>query len=178
MERYLGACVFDYPRQMRLTISSTGFQNKTDIDDLTPYIDRSTRPCLLLFTAEHRWSPTVRLLTARYGDRVHKAQGDVDGVAERLRSDPNSIVCGMMRYWTGLDVNALGLVVIDKVPYEPDFYPRRSFMNELRLGNLWNNDYIERCNAKLVQGLGRLIRNAESRGRVAYIRDSRAWHPK
>ena len=180
VERICAPCLFDYPRQMILTIAPkhTDHHNMPGIDDIVPHIDRSKGACLLLFTARRRRDLVVEELRRRYGEaRVLQAEEDVETVTRRLREDASSIVCGLRRYWTGLDVETLGLVVIDKLPFDPDFKPRKHLMTSMGMRGLWAESYMDRTNATLVQGIGRLIRNPDSVGREAYIRDSRARRP-
>ena len=176
--RFRAPCLFDYPRQMELAISREEHHRSPGIGDLVPRIDASAGACLLLFTSRRRWGLVAEALERHYGGaRVLRAEEDVEAVTARLRRDPLAIVCGLRRYWTGLDVATLGLVVVDQVPFEADFWPRKRLMALLGMAELWDDGYKERSHAKLVQGVGRLIRNAESTGRQAYIRDRRARRP-
>lgn len=171
-------CLFDYPRQMELSIAKGEHHTSPGIGDLVPRIDASKGACLLLFTSRHRWDLVAKELGGHYGgERVLRAEEDVEAVTARLRGDPSVIVCGLRRYWAGLDVATLGLVVVDQVPFESDFWPRKKLMARIGMGKLWDEGYKDRSNAKLIQGIGRLIRDAESVGRQAYIRDRRARRP-
>jgi len=96
---------------------------------------------------------------------------------ERFRDTPNAILVGSQSFWEGVDVKgeALSLVVIDKLPFNPPDDPvlaaRIEQINRAG-GNAFMEYQVPRAVIALKQGAGRLIRDETDRG-VLVICDPR-----
>ncbi|MBL0140804.1 MAG: ATP-dependent DNA helicase [Betaproteobacteria bacterium] len=96
---------------------------------------------------------------------------------ERFRDTPNAILIGSQSFWEGVDVkgDALSLVVIDKLPFNPPDDPvlaaRIDQINRAG-GNAFMEYQVPRAVIALKQGAGRLIRDETDRG-VLMICDPR-----
>ncbi len=96
---------------------------------------------------------------------------------ERFRDTPNAILVGSQSFWEGVDVKgeALSLVVIDKLPFNPPDDPvlaaRIEQINRAG-GNAFMDYQVPRAVIALKQGAGRLIRDETDRG-VLMICDPR-----
>ncbi len=96
---------------------------------------------------------------------------------ERFRDTPNAILLGSQSFWEGVDVKgeALSLVVIDKLPFNPPDDPvlaaRIEQINRAG-GNAFMQYQVPRAVISLKQGAGRLIRDETDRG-VLMICDPR-----
>lgn len=102
-------------------------------------------------------------------------QGDMTRteLVRRFREEP-SILYGLKSFWEGVDIagEALSLVVIDKLPFEPPNDP----VNEARVaqmkvaGENWFGTYtLPQAVLRLKQGLGRLLRTSQDRGVMAIL---------
>ncbi|NJD87432.1 MAG: ATP-dependent DNA helicase [Betaproteobacteria bacterium] len=96
---------------------------------------------------------------------------------DRFRDTPNAILLGSQSFWEGVDVKgeALSLVVIDKLPFNPPDDPvlaaRIEQINRAG-GNAFMQYQVPRAVIALKQGAGRLIRDETDRG-VLMICDPR-----
>ena len=96
---------------------------------------------------------------------------------ERFRDTPNAILLGSQSFWEGVDVKgeALSLVVIDKLPFNPPDDPvlaaRIEQINRAG-GNAFMQYQVPRAVIALKQGAGRLIRDETDCG-VLMICDPR-----
>ncbi|HEX4943130.1 MAG TPA: ATP-dependent DNA helicase, partial [Usitatibacteraceae bacterium] len=96
---------------------------------------------------------------------------------ERFRDTANAILVGSQSFWEGVDVKgeALSLVVIDKLPFNPPDDPvlaaRIDQINRAG-GNAFMEYQVPRAVIALKQGAGRLIRDETDRG-VLMICDPR-----
>jgi ATP-dependent DNA helicase DinG len=93
---------------------------------------------------------------------------------EMFRSDERSVLLGAASFWQGVDVQGHGLrnVIITRLPFEPPDRP----LTEARLerireqgGDPFREDSLPRAVIRFKQGIGRLIRSAEDRGRVVVL---------
>jgi len=85
-----------------------------------------------------------------------------------------SVLLGVASFWEGVDVSgdALSLVAIDKLPFEPPDDPiLQGTVNLIKRagGNEWEEYIIPRLIIKLKQGVGRLIRSDTDRGVIAIL---------
>ncbi len=96
--------------------------------------------------------------------------------SELLRQfkEEHSVLFGLKSFWEGVDIpgEALSLVVIDKLPFDPPDDPvhsaRISLMKEA--GENWFSSYVlPQAVLRLKQGLGRLLRTREDRGVMAIL---------
>jgi Rad3-related DNA helicase/serine/threonine protein kinase len=91
----------------------------------------------------------------------------------RFKEEP-AVLCGLKSFWEGVDIpgEALSLVVIDKLPFDPPDDPvhaaRVKLMKES--GADWFGAYVlPQAVLRLKQGLGRLLRTREDRGVMAIL---------
>jgi len=105
-------------------------------------------------------------------------QGDLPR-AELLKQfrEQNSVLFALRSFWEGVDIagDALTLVVIDKLPFDPPDDPVHAARVEKmkRLGQDWFGGYVlPSATLRLKQGAGRLIRGHDDYGVIAIL-DSR-----
>jgi len=108
-------------------------------------------------------------------------QGDFSRIEliKRFRAAGNAVLFGLKSFWEGVDIagEALSLVVIDKLPFDPPDDPvheaRVKLMKEANED--WFNGYVlPQATLRLKQGIGRLIRTKEDRGVMAIL-DARLY---
>lgn len=96
-----------------------------------------------------------------------------------FRETEGAVLFGLKSFWEGVDIagEALSLVVIDKLPFDPPDDP----VHEARVaqmkaaGENWFGTYVlPQAVLRLKQGLGRLLRTREDRGVMAIL-DSRLY---
>jgi ATP-dependent DNA helicase DinG len=153
------------------------------IEAAFPVIEASRGRAFLLFTSLR----AMDIGQARLRERLAAAELDwpvlVQGSAgknellERFRDTPGAILVGSQSFWEGVDVKgeALSLVVIDKLPFNPPDDPvlaaRIEQINRAG-GNAFMEYQVPRAVIALKQGAGRLIRDETDRG-VLMICDPR-----
>jgi ATP-dependent DNA helicase DinG len=153
------------------------------IDAAFPVIEAARGRAFLLFTSLR----AMDLGHARLKEKLAAAGLDwpvyLQGTAgknellERFRDTPNAILVGSQSFWEGVDVKgeALSLVVIDKLPFNPPDDPvlaaRIEQINSTG-GNAFMDYQVPRAVIALKQGAGRLIRDETDRG-VLMICDPR-----
>jgi Rad3-related DNA helicase/serine/threonine protein kinase len=103
-------------------------------------------------------------------------QGDMTRMElmRTFRETEGAILFGLKSFWEGVDIagEALSLVVIDKLPFDPPDDP----VHEARVaqmkaaGENWFGTYVlPQAVLRLKQGLGRLLRSREDRGVMAIL---------
>ncbi|GCE17739.1 helicase C-terminal domain-containing protein [Dictyobacter kobayashii] len=103
-------------------------------------------------------------------------QGDMTRLelTRRFREEEGSVLFGLKSFWEGVDIagEALSLVVIDKLPFDPPDDP----VHEARVaqmkaaGENWFGTYVlPQAVLRLKQGIGRLLRSREDRGVMAIL---------
>ncbi|WIG59106.1 MAG: DinG family ATP-dependent helicase YoaA [Ktedonobacterales bacterium] len=92
----------------------------------------------------------------------------------QFRELPSAVLFGLKSFWEGVDIvgEALSLVVIDKLPFDPPDDP----VNEARVtrmkdaGQNWFGEYtLPLAILRLKQGIGRLLRTHDDRGVMAIL---------
>ena len=153
------------------------------IDAAFPVIEASGGRAFLLFTSLRAMDIGQARLREKLGARGLDWPVFVQGSAgknellERFRDTPNAILVGSQSFWEGVDVKgeALSLVVIDKLPFNPPDDPvlaaRIEQINRAG-GNAFMDHQVPRAVIALKQGAGRLIRDETDRG-VLMICDPR-----
>lgn len=129
----------------------------------------------LLFTSYRNLQATWRLLAPRLPWPVLR-QGDAprDVLLDRFRSTPGAVLFATQSFWEGVDVagDALSLVVIDKLPFEPPDDPvlqaRAAALVEAG-ESPFTALQLPAAALALKQGFGRLIRTRTDRGIVAIL---------
>lgn len=95
-------------------------------------------------------------------------------LTRRFREEENAVLFGLKSFWEGVDIagDALSLVVIDKLPFDPPDDP----VHEARValmkaaGENWFGTYVlPQAVLRLKQGIGRLLRTHEDRGVMAIL---------
>jgi Rad3-related DNA helicase len=103
-------------------------------------------------------------------------QGDLPRaeLVRRFKEARNAVLFGVKTFWEGVDIpgEALSLVVIDRLPFEPPDDP----VHEARVarmkarGENWFRDYVlPQAVLQLKQGVGRLLRSDDDRGVMAIL---------
>ncbi len=103
-------------------------------------------------------------------------QGDAPRAAllDRFRATPGAVLLGTGSFWEGVDVpgDALSLVIIDKLPFQPHTDPlvaARGAALAARGGDAFEGLQLPQAAITLKQGFGRLIRRRDDRGIVAIL---------
>jgi len=145
------------------------------IDAAFPVVEAARGRAFLLFTSLR----AMEIGHARLREKLAGAglnwpvllQGSAgkNELLERFRETPNAILVGSQSFWEGVDVKgeALSLVVIDKLPFNPPDDPvlaaRIEQINRAG-GNAFMEYQVPRAVIALKQGAGRLIRDETDRG--------------
>ncbi len=180
---------YDFPNQALLYVpeglpdpNSPGYTEAV-IDAAFPVIEAAGGRAFLLFTslrAMDTGHARLREKLAAAGlDWPLYLQGTAgkNELLDRFRDTPNAILLGSQSFWEGVDVKgeALSLVVIDKLPFNPPDDPvlaaRIEQINRAG-GNAFMQYQVPRAVIALKQGAGRLIRDETDRG-VLMICDPR-----
>ncbi|TMQ28637.1 MAG: ATP-dependent DNA helicase [Deltaproteobacteria bacterium] len=128
----------------------------------------------LLFTS-HR---ALREAAARLAQLPYPrlVQGDAPRAAlvDRFRVTPGAVLLGTSSFWEGIDVpgDALSLVVIDKLPFDPHTDPLVAARMQSCAdagGEPFAQIQLPAAAIALKQGFGRLIRRRDDRGIVAVL---------
>jgi Rad3-related DNA helicase len=103
-------------------------------------------------------------------------QGDLPRaeLVRRFREARNAVLFGVKTFWEGVDVpgEALSLVVIDRLPFEPPDDPvheARVARMKARGENLFREYVLPQVVLQLKQGVGRLLRADDDRGVMAIL---------
>jgi ATP-dependent DNA helicase DinG len=133
----------------------------------------------LLFTSHKQLRRVHALLTDRLRHPL-LVQGDQPKhvLLDAFKARPGSVLFGTASFWEGVDVvgDALSLVVIDKLPFQPPDDPlvaARAARLEDEGQDPFQRYHVPRAALQLAQGFGRLIRHRGDRGVVALL-DCRA----
>ena len=136
---------------------------------------------MLLHTSYRNLDATVEWIRPRLeeaGITLHvQREAPTGRLIERMRADETSVLAGTTSFWEGVDVpgDALGLVVIDKLPFprrgDPLLDARREAAQAAGTSGFEEVD-IPATATLLAQGAGRLLRRVDDVGVVA-VMDSR-----
>ncbi len=129
----------------------------------------------LLFSSKRMLDRAYELMAPHLPYPLLK-QGDMTRLelTRRFRQEEGSVLFGLKSFWEGVDIagDALSLVVIDKLPFDPPDDP----VHEARVaqmkaaGENWFGTYVlPQAVLRLKQGLGRLLRTREDRGVMAIL---------
>jgi Rad3-related DNA helicase len=95
-------------------------------------------------------------------------------LTQRFRQEEGAVLFGLKSFWEGVDIagDALSLVVIDKLPFDPPDDPvheaRVAQMKEA--GENWFGTYVlPQAVLRLKQGIGRLLRTRQDHGVMAIL---------
>jgi Rad3-related DNA helicase len=129
----------------------------------------------LLFSSRRMLEQAYALMAPHLSFPLFK-QGDLPRpeLVRRFRQEEGAVLFGLKSFWEGVDVagDALSLVVIDKLPFDPPDDPvhegRVALMKAA--GEDWFGGYVlPQAILRLKQGVGRLIRTHEDRGVMALL---------
>jgi Rad3-related DNA helicase/serine/threonine protein kinase len=129
----------------------------------------------LLFSSKRMLDRAYELMEPHLDFPLLK-QGDMTRLelTRRFRKEEGAVLFGLKSFWEGVDIagDALSLVVIDKLPFDPPDDP----VHEARVermkaaGENWFGTYVlPQAVLRLKQGLGRLLRTREDRGVMAIL---------
>ena len=129
----------------------------------------------LLFSSKRMLDHAYELMSPHLEYPLLK-QGDMPRVelTRRFRHEEGAVLFGLKSFWEGVDIagDALSLVVIDKLPFDPPDDP----VHEARIAQMkaknenWFGTYVlPQAVLRLKQGLGRLLRTREDRGVMAIL---------
>jgi len=180
---------YEYERQALLYVPSqmpeanTPAYTRAVVERAWPVVQASQGRAFLLFTSLRALQEAKTLMTQYLANAGLNwpllVQGDDSRSAllARFRSEDHAILLGSQSFWEGVDVagEALSLVVIDKLPFQPPDDPvLAARIDQLRQagGNPFFEIQLPQAVINLKQGAGRLIRRETDRG-VLMICDTR-----
>jgi Rad3-related DNA helicase len=151
------------------------------VQAMTEQMERLVRAAgghaFLLFSSKRMLEAVYTDLSRRLPYRVLR-QGELPRI-ELLRQfrEANSVLFGLKSFWEGVDIpgEALTLVVIDKMPFDPPDDPvHQARVERMKAqGEDWFGSYVlPQAVLRLKQGAGRLIRSQADYGVMAIL-DSR-----
>lgn len=177
---------FDFRRQMRLVLEDALPDPSRDAESFQreslPRIERHLLAngghALVLCTswqAVRAIAQSLRPVLAEHGIPL-LVQGDAPLVRllEEKRRAPGSVLLGTDSLWEGIDVpgDALTLVIVTKFPFQAPGHPltkARLRAVETNGGNGFLDHTLPEAIVKFRQGIGRLIRTHQDRGKVVIL---------
>ncbi len=193
LERIL-PLTFDYesnallylPRDLPEPVYGAGSGNYTKAiaREMLRLVKASRGRAFLLFSSKRMLDEVYNLFVESPGhglDFPLLRQGDLPRIelTRKFREEEGAILFGLKSFWEGVDIvgEALSLVVIDKLPFDPPDDP----VHEARVaqmkarGENWFGTYVlPQTVLRLKQGLGRLLRTRDDRGVMAIL-DTRLY---
>jgi len=134
-------------------------------------VEASRGRAFLLFTSKSMLDRVYEALAPRLPYPLLR-QGDLPHaeLARRFRETPGAVLFGLRSFWEGVDIagEALSLVVIDKLPFDPPDDPVHQ-ARKARLKDGFSGYTLPRAVLRLKQGLGRLLRASDDRGVMAVL---------
>ena len=178
--------VFDYSTQARLYVPrmlpEPRYQGEEAeryqaaiAEEMRQLVEASHGRAFLLFSSR-RMLESVYTRLAPQLDYPLLKQGDMtrQELVRRFRREEGSVLFGLKSFWEGVDIagEALSLVVIDKLPFDPPDDP----VHEARVAQMkangedWFGGYVlNNAILRLKQGAGRLVRTRTDRGVMAVL---------
>ena len=128
----------------------------------------------VLFTSHRAMQACARALGPLPYPLLRQGDGPRAALVERFRATPGAVLLGTGSFWEGVDVpgDALSLVIIDKLPFQPHTDPltvARAQAIAQRGGEPFAALQLPQAAIALKQGFGRLIRRRDDRGIVAIL---------
>ncbi len=180
---------FDYPRQgvlyvpQGLPAPNTAEFTEAVVQTALPVLEISRGRAFILFTSLRALEKARGLLADAFKSRGWDfpllVQGDApkNELLARFQQAGNAVLLGSQSFWEGVDVpgDALSVVVIDKLPFQPPDDPvvaARIALLEKKGGKPFMEFQLPHAAISLKQGAGRLIRTETDRG-VLMICDTR-----
>jgi Rad3-related DNA helicase/serine/threonine protein kinase len=180
---------FDYERNAMLYLprhlpepvygpESTGY-TKAIAEEMMRLVEASRGRAFLLFSSKRMLDAVYNLFLDRlpiHLDFPLLRQGELNRIelVRMFRESKGAVLFGLKSFWEGVDIagEALSLVVIDKMPFDPPDDP----VHEARVarmkasGENWFGHYVlPQAVLRLKQGLGRLLRTHDDRGVMAIL---------
>ncbi len=160
------------------TSESFGYM-KALADEMMRLVEASRGRAFLLFSSKRMmdavWNEFMTRLPSHLDMRLLR-QGEMTRIelVKIFREAEGAVLFGLKSFWEGVDIagEALSLVVIDKLPFDPPDEP----VHEARIARIkannedWFGTYVlPQAVLRLKQGLGRLLRTHEDRGVMAIL---------
>jgi Rad3-related DNA helicase len=179
--------VFDYPRKALLYLPRTipepaygsgqaaRLYQQAIAQEMLCLVKASRGRAFLLFSSRRMLDEVYEQIAPQLSYPVFR-QGDLPRaeLTRRFRAEIGAVLFGLKSFWEGVDIagEALSLVVIDKLPFDPPDDP----VHEARVaqmkaaGENWFGIYVlPQAVLRLKQGVGRLLRTHEDRGVMAIL---------
>jgi Rad3-related DNA helicase/serine/threonine protein kinase len=162
---------------------SNGY-TKAIAEEMMRLVEASRGRAFLLFSSKRMLNAVYNIFLDYLPAHLHfdlLRQGDYNRIelVRAFKESEGAVLFGLKSFWEGVDIpgEALSLVVIDKLPFDPPDDP----VHEARVaqmkasGENWFGSYVlPQAVLRLKQGLGRLLRNHEDRGVMAIL-DTRLY---
>ena len=174
------------PRDLPEPVYGAGSGNYTKAiaREMLRLVKASRGRAFLLFSSKRMLDEVYNLFLESPGHALDfplLRQGDLPRIelTRKFREEEGAILFGLKSFWEGVDIvgEALSLVVIDKLPFDPPDDP----VHEARVaqmkarGENWFGTYVlPQTVLRLKQGLGRLLRTRDDRGVMAIL-DTRLY---
>ncbi|HEX3639857.1 MAG TPA: helicase C-terminal domain-containing protein [Ktedonobacteraceae bacterium] len=165
------------PRDLPAPTFGTGSDDymKAIAREMYKLVKLSQGRAFLLFSSRRMLDRAYELMSPHLPYPLLK-QGDMTRLelTQRFRQEEGAVLFGLKSFWEGVDIagDALSLVVIDKLPFDPPDDP----VHEARVaqmkaaGENWFGTYVlPQAVLRLKQGIGRLLRTREDRGVMAIL---------
>ena len=152
---------------------------KTLAEEMMRLVEASRGRAFLLFSSKRMLDAVYNIFLDHLPTHLDfplLRQGDYNRIelVRKFRESEGAVLFGLKSFWEGVDIagEALSLVVIDKMPFDPPDDP----VHEARVarmkasGENWFGNYVlPQAVLRLKQGLGRLLRTHEDRGVMAIL---------
>lgn len=165
------------PRDLPVPTFGTGSDDymKSIAREMYKLVKLSRGRAFLLFSSRRMLDRAYELMSPHLPYPLLK-QGDMTRLelTQRFRQEEGAVLFGLKSFWEGVDIagDALSLVVIDKLPFDPPDDP----VHEARIaqmkaaGENWFGTYVlPQAVLRLKQGIGRLLRTRQDRGVMAIL---------
>jgi len=179
--------VFDYPRKALLYLPKTipepaygtgqaaRLYQQAIAQEMLRLVKASHGRAFLLFSSKRMLDEVYEQIAPQLSYPLLR-QGELPRaeLTRRFREEIGAVLFGLKSFWEGVDIagEALSLVVIDKLPFDPPDDP----VHEARValmkaaGENWFGIYVlPQAVLRLKQGVGRLLRTHEDRGVMAIL---------
>ncbi len=185
---YAGRALLYLPRHLPEPVYGNGPAAQTYIraiaGEMMKLVEASRGRAFLLFSSKRMLDEVFEIFGRELPAHLKfplLRQGDMTRIelVRSFREREGAVLFGLKSFWEGVDIagEALSLVVIDKLPFDPPDDP----VHEARVaqmkaaGENWFGTYVlPQAVLRLKQGLGRLLRSHDDRGVMAIL-DTRLY---